>query len=67
MEHSCLFSIHIFTKKEVIGLRFLNDNRGIESTEVALIIAVVVLVAYGAYKLLGQNIASAVADIAGRI
>lgn len=49
------------------GLRFLNDNRGIESTEVALIIAVVVLVAYGAYKLLGQNIASAVADIAGRI
>ena len=34
---------------------------------VALIIAVVVLVAYGAYKLLGQNIASVVTDIAGRI
>ncbi len=48
-------------------LRFINDNRGIESTEVALIIAVVVLVAYGAYKLLGQNIAAAVTDIAGRI
>jgi len=50
-----------------LTLRFINDNRGIESTEVALIIAVVVLVAYGAYKLLGQNIAAAVRDIAGRI
>ncbi len=48
-------------------MRFLNDNRGIESTEVALIIAVVVLVAYGAYKLLGENIASKVNDIAGKI
>ena len=46
-------------------LSFINDNRGIELTEVALIIAVVVLVAYGAYKLLGQNIAAAVTDIAG--
>ncbi len=36
-------------------MRFLKDNRGIESTEVALIIAVVVLVAYGAYRLLGQG------------
>jgi Flp pilus assembly pilin Flp len=50
-----------------LALRFIIDNRGIESTEVALIIAVVVLVAYGAYKLLGQNIASAVTSIAGRI
>ena len=39
-------------------MRFLKDNRGIESTEVALIIAVVVLVSYGAYKLLGENIAA---------
>jgi len=50
-----------------LALRFLNDNRGIESTEVALIIAVVVLVAYGAYRLLGQNIAAIVTDVAGRI
>ena len=48
-------------------MRFLKDNRGIESTEVALIIAVVVLVSYGAYQLLGQNIAAKVNDIAGKI
>ena len=48
-------------------MRFLKDNQGIESTEVALIIAVVVLVSYGAYKLLGSNIAATVNDIAGRI
>ena len=48
-------------------MRFLRDNRGIESTEVALIIAVVVLVSYGAYRLLGQNIAAIVNDVAGKI
>lgn len=48
-------------------MRFLKDIRGIESTEVALIIAVVVLVSYGAYRLLGTNIAAIVTDIAGRI
>jgi hypothetical protein len=48
-------------------MRLLKDNKAIESTEVALIIAVVVLVAYGAYRLLGQNIATIVTDIAGKI
>ena len=48
-------------------MRFMRDNKGIESTVVALIIAVVVLVSYGAYKLLGSNIAATVQDIAGRI
>lgn len=48
-------------------MRFLKDPRAIESTEVALIIAVVVLVSYGAYRLLGQNISNIVRDIAGRI
>ncbi len=48
-------------------MRFFKDNRGIESTEVALVIAVVVLVSYGAYRLLGQNIAAIVSDIAGKI
>jgi Flp pilus assembly pilin Flp len=48
-------------------LRFINDNRGIESTEVALIIAVVVLVSYGAYRVLGQNIAAIINDIASKI
>ena len=48
-------------------MHFIKDNKGIESTEVALIIAVVVLVSYGAYRLLGSNIAATVQDIAGRI
>ena len=48
-------------------MRLLRDKRGIESTEVALIIAVVVLVSYGAYRLLGQNIAAIVTDVAGKI
>ncbi|MBI9045391.1 MAG: hypothetical protein JEZ06_12950 [Anaerolineaceae bacterium] len=48
-------------------MRLLKDKSGIESTEVALIIAVVVLVSYGAYRLLGQNIAAIVTDIAGKI
>ncbi|MBI9049996.1 MAG: hypothetical protein JEZ00_11285 [Anaerolineaceae bacterium] len=48
-------------------MRLLKDLIGIESTEVALIIAVVVLVSYGAYRLLGQNIAAIVTDIAGKI
>jgi Flp pilus assembly pilin Flp len=48
-------------------MRLLKDQSGIESTEVALIIAVVVLVSYGAYRLLGQNIAAIVTDIAGKI
>jgi len=47
-------------------LKFLRDNRGIESTEVALIIAAVVLVAYGAYVLLGARINLAVTDVAGK-
>ena len=47
--------------------KFLRDNRGIESTEVALIIAAVVLVSYGAYVLLGGNIAAAVTDVAEKV
>jgi Flp pilus assembly pilin Flp len=48
-------------------MRFLNDRRGIESTEVALIIAAVVLVAYGAYVILGANISATVLDVAGKV
>ncbi len=47
--------------------KFLFDNKGIESTEVALIIAAVVIVSYGAYKLLGGNINAVVTDVAGKI
>ena len=48
-------------------MRFFKDSSAIESSEVAVIIAVVVLVAFGAYQLLGQKIAEVVTDIAGRI
>jgi Flp pilus assembly pilin Flp len=48
-------------------MRFLQDQRAIETSEVAVIIAVVVLVAYGAYQLLGARIAQVVQDVAGRL
>ena len=48
-------------------MRFLKDSDAIETSEVAVIIAVVVLVAYGAYQLLGQKIAQVVQDVAGKI
>ena len=48
-------------------MRFLKDTVAIETSEVAVIIAVVVLVAYGAYQLLGQKIAQVVQDVAGKI
>lgn len=47
--------------------KFLKDNKGIESTEVALIIAAVVLVSYGAYVVLGGNINATVMDVAGKV
>ena len=48
-------------------MRFLNFTATIETSEVAVIIAVVVLVAYGAYQLLGASIAEVVRDVAGRL
>ena len=48
-------------------MRFLKDTAAIETSEVAVIIAVVVLVAYGAYQLLGQKIADVVKDVAGQL
>ncbi len=48
-------------------MRFLKDRAAIETSEVAVIMAVVVLVAYGAYQLLGQRIVQVVQDIAGKI
>lgn len=56
-------------KKQGLKLyvRLLNEKKAIESTEVAVIIAVVVLVAIGAYTLLGGKISEVVTDVAGRI
>lgn len=48
-------------------MRFLLDSRGIEASEVALLMAVIVVVVYGAYKLLGENINMIVNDVAGKI
>ena len=48
-------------------MRFIKDSAAIETSEVAVIIAVVVLVAYGAYQLLGARIAEVVRDVAGRL
>jgi hypothetical protein len=48
-------------------MRFLKEVKAIESSEVAVIIAVVVLVVYGAYQLLGARIAEVVRDIASRL
>ncbi len=56
-----------FVKGGENSMRFLQDQRAIESSEVAVIIAVVVLVAYGAYQLLGQKIVEVVTDVAGKI
>ena len=50
----------------VIMKRFLSDVRALEFTEVALLIAAVVLVAYAAYQVLGQKIAAVVMEIAGK-
>ena len=49
------------------AMRFLRDQQAIETSEVAVIIAVVVLVAYGAYQLLGALIAEVVRDVPGRL
>jgi Flp pilus assembly protein protease CpaA len=46
--------------------RFLSGTWALESTEVALLIAAVVLVAYAAYRVLGERIAAVVMDIAGK-
>jgi len=48
-------------------MRFLQDQRAIETSEVAVIMAVVVLVAFGAYQILGARIAEVVLDVAGRL
>ena len=47
--------------------RFLKDQAAIESSEVAVIIAVVVLVAFGAYQLLGQKIVDVIMNVVGKL
>jgi hypothetical protein len=63
---ACFEFLVRFGEEDAMMKRFLSDNAALESTEVALLIAAVVLVAYGAYRILGQRIAEVVMDIAGR-
>ena len=48
-------------------MRFFNDKAAIETSEVAVIMAVVVLVAYGAYQILGQKIVQVVQSVASSL
>ena len=48
-------------------MRFLRDTEAIETSEVAVIMAVVVLVAYGAYQVLGQKIVQVVQSVASSL
>ena len=48
-------------------MRFLRDTAAIETSEVAVIMSVVVLVAYGAYQVLGQKIAQVVQSVASSL
>lgn len=48
-------------------MRFIKSQPAIETSEVAVIIAVVVLVAFGAYQLLGARIVEVVNNVANSI
>ena len=45
--------------------KLLNDVKGIESAEVAVLIVAIILVAFAAYKLLGNKIAEVVMTVVG--
>jgi Flp pilus assembly pilin Flp len=47
--------------------KFLQDRRAIEATEVGVLLAAVVLIAYSAFQFLGTQIADVVRNVAGNI
>ena len=47
--------------------KFLRDRRAIEATEVGVLLAAVVLIAYSAFQFLGTQIADVVRNVAGNI
>ena len=55
----------LFTKKTV--LRFIQDKRALESSEFSVMLAAIVVVVYGAFQLLGGNIAQVVTWVANAI
>ena len=54
-------------KGTVAAIRFFNDRRAIESSEIAIVMAAVVVVVIGAFRLLGGNIADVVNQVAGAV
>lgn len=48
-------------------MKLLQDKSGIETSELAVVIVAVVIVAFAAYQLLGNSIAAVVSDIAGKL
>ena len=48
-------------------MKFLRDNQGLETTEIALAIGAIVLIVLGAFKLLGGSIQQLVTDAANKI
>ncbi len=48
-------------------MRFLKDVRAAEFSEVALVLALVIVVAIGAYSLLGGNISQIITEVAGSL
>jgi hypothetical protein len=47
--------------------KLLLDRRAIEATEVGVLLAAVVLIAYGAFQFLGSQINDVVRNVAGNI
>jgi len=45
-------------------VRFLRDRRALESSEYGVLAAAIIVLAYGAYQLLGGNIAAVVTNVA---
>lgn len=56
-----------FAKAQTKLLNFLGDKRALESSEFAVMLAAIVVVVYGAFQLLGGNIADVVTWVAGAI
>ena len=47
--------------------RLLKDRKAIESSEVGVLLAAIIVVVYGAFTLLGGNVADVVTEVAGFI
>ena len=57
----------MFYVKTNILPRFIRDKRALESSEFAVMLAAIVVVVYGAFQLLGGNIAGVVTWVANAI